>query len=154
MSDTLTLQCRRLPAGADPHPIPLPSAQSAGAAGIDLRAALRAPLTLGPGERVRVPTGWAMALPQGTEGQIRPRSGNAWRMGLTCLNSPGTLDADYRGPVEVLLVNHGDAPITLVRGDRIAQLVVTAVGAVTSVAVETLDATDRGAGGFGHTGRQ
>lgn len=95
-----------------------------------------------------------MALPQGTEGQIRPRSGNAWRMGLTCLNSPGTLDADYRGPVEVLLVNHGDAPITLVRGDRIAQLVVTAVGAVTSVAVETLDATDRGAGGFGHTGRQ
>lgn len=100
-----------------------------------------------------MPTGWAMALPAGCEGQIRPRSGLAWRHGITCLNSPGTVDADYRGPVEVLLAHLGHAPITLMRGDRIAQMVILGLPTIEVVEVEDLDTTARGAGGFGHTGR-
>ncbi len=130
-----------------------PRAHTAGAAGLDLVAALSAPLTLPPGGRALVPTGIALALPAGFEGQVRPRSGLALRHGLTCLNSPGTIDADYRGEVKVLLINLGADAVVIERGWRIAQLVVAPVAAVTLKAVAVLDDTDRGNGGFGSTGR-
>ncbi|HEY0917656.1 dUTP diphosphatase [Devosia sp.] len=132
-----------------------PRQQTAGAAGMDLPAAL-APgetLTLPPGGRAMVPTGLCLALPAGYEGQVRPRSGLAARHGVTVLNAPGTIDADYRGEVRVVLINHGTEPYTLRRGDRIAQLVVAAVCAVDLHETENLDATERGEGGYGSTGR-
>ena len=132
-----------------------PRQHSAGAAGVDLVAAL-APdevLALPAGGRCLVPTGLALALPQGFEGQVRPRSGLAAKHGVTVLNAPGTIDADYRGEVKVILVNFGDAPFDIRRGDRIAQLVVAPVSAVTFEPREVLDETQRGAGGFGSTGR-
>lgn len=132
-----------------------PRQQTTGAAGMDLPAAL-APgevLTLPPGGRAMVPTGLCLALPTGYEGQVRPRSGLAARHGVTVLNAPGTIDADYRGEVRVVLINHGAEPYTLRRGDRIAQLVVAAVCAVDLTEVESLDATERGEGGYGSTGR-
>lgn len=132
-----------------------PRQQTAGAAGMDLPAAL-APgetLTLPPGGRAMVPTGLCLALPAGYEGQVRPRSGLAARHGVTVLNAPGTIDADYRGEVRVVLINHGAEPYTLRRGDRIAQLVVAAVCAVDLHETENLDATERGEGGYGSTGR-
>ncbi|HVV62041.1 MAG TPA: dUTP diphosphatase [Pseudolabrys sp.] len=143
---------QRLPHGAD---LPLPSYQSAHAAGLDLLAAVPqdAPVTLAPGARALVPTGIAIALPPGTEGQVRPRSGLAARHGLTVLNAPGTIDADYRGEVQVLLINHGSEPVTLARGTRIAQLIVAPVAQAALREVESLDETPRGAGGFGSTGR-
>ena len=148
----LQLQVKRLPHGAD---LPLPSYQSEGAAGLDLMAAVAAdaPLTIEPGRRAMVPTGLAVALPTGTEGQVRPRSGLALRHGVTVLNAPGTVDADYRGEIGVLLINHGDAPFAIRRGERIAQLVIAAVVRAELVAATTLSATDRGNGGFGSTGR-
>lgn len=139
-----------------PHGIGLaPVAATAGAAGLDLRAALPAgePLTLAPRQRAVVPTGIALALPDGHEGQVRPRSGLAASHGVTVLNGPGTVDADYRGEVKVILINHGDAPFTIARGDRIAQLVVAPVTVVTLVAADVLPETVRGAAGFGSTGR-
>jgi dUTP diphosphatase len=141
----------RLPHGRD---LPLPSYQSALAAGLDLIAALPAdrPLTLAPGARALVPTGVAIALPAGFEAQVRPRSGLAVRDGLTVLNAPGTIDADYRGEVQVLLVNLGHEPVTLTRGMRIAQLVVAAVTRASLQEVAALDQTGRGSGGFGSTG--
>ncbi|WP_226573632.1 dUTP diphosphatase [Acuticoccus sediminis] len=128
---------------------------SAAAAGLDLPAAVPAdePLTLAPWSRAMVPTGIAIALPPGTEGQVRPRSGLAARHGVTVLNSPGTVDADYRGELKVILVNLSDEPFVIRRGERIAQLVVAPVATVTPVAVASLDATERGEGGFGSTGR-
>jgi dUTP pyrophosphatase len=134
--------------------LPLPSYETAGAAGMDLRAAVPndAPVTLAPGARAAVPTGFIFGLPAGHEGQVRPRSGLAARQGLTVLNTPGTIDEDYRGEVMVLLVNLGQEPVTISRGDRIAQLVVAPVTRVTAVEAETLDGTARGAGGFGSTG--
>ena len=133
----------------------LPAYETALAAGMDLRAAVPdgEPLTLAPGARAMVPTGLSIALPTGYEAQIRPRSGLAAKHGLTCLNTPGTIDADYRGEVKVLLVNLSDEAVTIARGERIAQLVVAPVTAVRLVAAETLDDTARGAGGFGSTGR-
>jgi dUTP pyrophosphatase len=133
----------------------LPRQHSAGAAGVDLFAALGAAevRTLKPGERAIVPCGFAMALPPGYEAQVRPRSGLAARHGVTVLNAPGTIDADYRGEVQVILVNHGAQEFAVRRGDRIAQMVVAPVSAVTFELRETLDATSRGAGGFGSTGR-
>jgi dUTP pyrophosphatase len=141
----------RLPHGQD---LPLPSYQSALAAGMDLVAALPtdAPLTLSPGARALVPTGIAIALPEGTEAQVRPRSGLAIKHGLTVLNAPGTIDADYRGEVQVLLINFGGEAVTLSRGMRIAQLVVATVARATIHEVATLDQTSRGTGGFGSTG--
>ena len=141
------LRARRLPGATD---LPLPTYETEGAAGLDLRAA--GAVTLAPGARAAVPTGLAIALPPGHEGQVRPRSGLARRHGVTVLNAPGTVDEDYRGEVMVLLVNLGDAPHVIERGDRIAQLV---VAPVTRVAVEVgdLDETARGADGFGSTGR-
>ncbi|MCP4563454.1 MAG: dUTP diphosphatase [Bosea sp.] len=145
-----TLRIRRLPHA---HDLPLPAYETAGAAGLDLRAALpNGPLRLEPGERLLVPTGLVLELPVGTEGQVRPRSGLALRHGVTLLNTPGTIDADYRGEVGVILINHGREAFTIQHGDRIAQLVVAAVLQVGIVEVEELSETTRGAGGFGSTG--
>ncbi|HXB98443.1 MAG TPA: dUTP diphosphatase [bacterium] len=130
-----------LPAYATPH-----------AAGMDLRAAVAEPMVLQPMERALVPTGLAMAIPAGYEGQVRPRSGLALKHGLTCLNTPGTIDADYRGELKVLLINLGSEAFTLQRGERIAQLVVAAHAQAAWQAVDALPATRRGEGGFGHTG--
>jgi dUTP pyrophosphatase len=134
--------------------IPLPAYETADAAGMDLRAAVpeNEPLTLKPGERLAVPTGLTMAIPRGFEGQVRPRSGLALKSGVTCLNSPGTIDADYRGEVRVILINHGAEAVHIRRGDRIAQLVITPVVQAVWDEVESLDETARGAGGFGSTG--
>jgi len=134
--------------------LPLPAYETAHAAGMDLRAAVPedAPFDLRPGERAAVPTGLTMAIPPGFEGQVRPRSGLALRAGVTCLNTPGTLDADYRGELKVILVNLGEADFTIRRGDRIAQLVIAPVTSAAWNEVETLDETARGEGGFGSTG--
>ena len=136
--------------GLDP-----PRQQTARAAGVDLLAALGPDeaLTIAPGKRALVPTGMAMAIPTGYEGQVRPRSGLAAKHGVTVLNTPGTIDADYRGEVKVILINLGDVPFEIRRGERIAQLVVAPVSQVNFELRETLDATERGAGGFGSTGR-
>ncbi|NGO64825.1 dUTP diphosphatase [Rhizobium daejeonense] len=146
-----TLKLVRLPHGQD---LPLPAYETAGAAGMDLRAAVAddQPMTLAPGQRALVPTGFVMEIPEGFEAQIRPRSGLAFKNGITCLNTPGTIDSDYRGEVKVLLINLGDEPFEITRGMRIAQ---TIIAPVTQVRVqETTEAstTDRGAGGFGSTG--
>jgi len=134
--------------------LPLPAYETEHAAGMDLRAAVAedAPLTLRPGERDAVPTGLAMAIPPGFEGQVRPRSGLALRSGVTCLNTPGTIDADYRGEVKVILINLGAGDFTIHRGDRIAQLIIAPVTNATWSEVASLDETARGQGGFGSTG--
>jgi dUTP pyrophosphatase len=139
----------RLPAAAD---LPLPERATAHAAGFDLRACVAGPVTIPAGARLLIPTGLAIALPPGYEGQVRPRSGLALTSGLTLLNSPGTIDADYRGEIGVIVVNHGEAPVTIERGARIAQLVVQRLPEIEIVAVDELPATPRGGSGFGHTG--
>jgi dUTP pyrophosphatase len=131
---------------------PVPAYQSEGAVGLDLAAAVAAPLTLAPGERALVPTGWAMAIPVGYEGQVRPRSGLALKHGITVLNTPGTIDPDYRGELKVLLVNLGKEPFVVKPSDRVAQLVVCPVARAELTVVEALDATSRGGGGYGSTG--
>lgn len=151
MSARPTVLVQVLPHGEG---MPLPAYESAQAAGLDLRAALQEPLTLVPGARALVPTGLKLALPPGYEGQVRPRSGLAVRHGLTLLNTPGTIDADYRGEVQVILVNLGQEPYTLRRGDRIAQLLIAPVSHAELRVVEELPDTQRGAGGFGSTGTQ
>jgi len=130
-----------------PTSLPLPAYMSPGAAGMDLVADVEAEVVLGPGERALVPTGVALALPAGFEGQVRPRSGLANRSGVTVLNAPGTIDSDYRGEVQVLLVNLGAEAVPVRRGDRVAQLVVAPVARVAWAEVETLDDTERGPGG-------
>lgn len=148
---TPTIPVTRLPHAEG---IPLPAYETALAAGMDLRAAVAedAPLTLKPMARAMVPTGLAFAVPAGFEAQVRPRSGLAAKAGITCLNTPGTIDADYRGEVKVILINLGEADFVIRRGDRIAQLVIAPVASATWLEVERLEATDRGAGGFGSTG--
>ncbi len=131
----------------------MPAYASAGAAGLDVRAALDAPVTLSPGERALVPSGLRIAVPDGHEAQVRARSGLALRHGLAVLNAPGTIDADYRGELKVILVNHGQASFTIERGERVAQLVVAPVVQAQVQAVADLDQTPRGDGGFGSTGR-
>jgi len=145
------LPVMRLPHGAD---LPLPQYHSALAAGLDLLAAVPddAPVTITPGGRAMIPTGIAIALPRGSEGQVRPRSGLASRHGVTVLNSPGTVDADYRGEIAVILVNLGAEPFVVERGMRIAQLIVARVQHARVVESADLDATGRGTGGFGSTG--
>ncbi len=147
----IEVRIRRLPHAAG---LPLPTYETALAAGMDLRAAVPAdePLVIAPGGRALVPTGLAIALPAGYEAQVRPRSGLALKHGVTCLNSPGTIDADYRGEIGVILVNLGEAPFTVERGMRIAQLVVAPVTRVRWREAQTLDDTGRGTGGFGSTG--
>jgi dUTP pyrophosphatase len=146
---TIEVRIARLPHGAD---LPLPEYQSAHAAGLDLLAAVTVPVELAPGARALVPTGIAMALPPGSEGQIRPRSGLAARHGVTVLNAPGTIDADYRGEIQVLLVNLGDAPFVIQRGMRIAQMVIAPIQQTNIVQCAGLDTTSRAEGGFGSTG--
>jgi len=152
MTTAITVEFQRLP-HADG--LALPAYQSAHAAGLDLLAAVPEdkPLTLQSGQRVLVPTGLMIAVPPGHEAQVRPRSGLALKHGVTVLNSPGTVDADYRGEVSVLLINHGEEPFTIRRGERIAQLVIAAVTQANLVVVASLPSTDRGSGGFGSTGR-
>ncbi len=140
---------KRLPGNED---IALPQKMSEWAAGFDVQAAVTESVTLEPGERKLIPAGFAMAMPGELEAQIRPRSGLAYKHGITCLNSPGTIDADYRGEVKVLLINLGQEPFVIARGERIAQMVFQTVPAVTAVAVDELPETVRGSGGFGHTG--
>jgi dUTP pyrophosphatase len=137
------------------HGLDTPRQQTAGAAGVDLPAALAfsATLIIDPGRFAMVPTGLSIALPEGYEAQVRPRSGLAAKYGVTVLNSPGTVDADYRGEIKVLLINHGDAPFEIKRGDRIAQLVIAPVSAVTFTERQALDSTERGDQGHGSTGR-
>lgn len=146
------VRIRRLPHGRG---LEAPARASSESAGLDLRAAVDTPLEVAPGQRVLVPTGFVMELPPGWEGQIRPRSGLAARFGITLLNTPGTLDSDYRGEIQVLMIHHGSEPFTIQRGDRIAQLVIAPVAQVRleEVEGEELRATDRGGGGFGSTGR-
>ena len=147
---SVTVPVTQLPHGAD---LPLPGYQTAGSAGMDLLAAVAADVVLAPGAHDMIPTGLAIALPDGYEAQVRPRSGLAAKHGVTVLNSPGTVDADYRGEVKVILINHGTAPFTIARGERIAQMVIAPVTQATWQPHETLPETDRGAGGFGSTGR-
>jgi dUTP pyrophosphatase len=147
--ESVTVQVQRLPHG---HDLPLPAYQSAQAAGIDLLAAVDAPVTLKPGERALIPTGLAIALPDGHEAQVRPRSGLAAKQGVTVLNTPGTIDADYRGEIKVVLINLGQEPVEIGRGMRIAQMVIAPVTHARLHEVATLSETPRGAGGFGSTG--
>ena len=148
----IKVEIKQLPHGEG---LALPAYQSAHAAGLDLLAAVpeHSPLILAPGAHAQVPTGLSIALPPGYEAQVRPRSGLAAKHGVTVLNAPGTVDADYRGEIGVLLINHGEAPFTIRRGERIAQLVIAAVVRAELVSATTLSATDRGSGGFGSTGR-
>ncbi|EFU40075.1 deoxyuridine 5'-triphosphate nucleotidohydrolase Dut [Paenibacillus vortex V453] len=144
------VQINRLPGNED---VKLPVKMSELAAGFDLHAAVAEPVVLNPGERKLIPTGFAIAMPAELEAQIRPRSGLAFKHGITCLNSPGTIDADYRGEVKVLLVNLGQEPFAIERHERIAQMVFKTVPTVEFIEVEELSDTVRGAGGFGHTGK-
>lgn len=130
----------------------LPRYETELAAGMDMPAAVEAPVTIEPGKRVLIPCGFSVAIPDGYEIQVRPRSGLAVKHGISLVNTPGTIDADYRGEVKVCLVNLGDASFTVNRGDRIAQMILAPVVQAELVLVDTLDATERGAGGFGHTG--
>lgn len=152
MDDSVSIGLVRLAHGEG---LPLPRRQTAGAAGLDLAAALGADevVEIAPGAVAMIPTGLTIAIPPGYEAQIRPRSGLAARHGITVLNSPGTVDSDYRGEVKVLLINHGTAPFPVRRGERIAQMVVAPVSRVLFEERETLDATERGEGGHGSTGR-
>jgi dUTP pyrophosphatase len=145
----LKISIQRLPHAAG---LELPAYATEGSAGMDLCAALEQPLTLEPGHRALVPTGLAIAVPRGFEAQLRPRSGLAIKHGLTLLNSPGTIDSDYRGEIKVIVVNLGQAAVTLKFGERIAQMVIAPVTRADWEPVENLDATLRGSGGFGHTG--
>jgi dUTP pyrophosphatase len=151
-ASNVTIALRRLPHAEG---LPLPAYETEGAAGMDLRAAVAedAPVTLQPGERQMIPTGLSMAIPEGYEVQVRPRSGLAAKHGLTCLNSPGTVDSDYRGELKVILINLGHEPFVVQRGERIAQMVVAPVTRAGFVEVEALPETLRGEGGFGSTGR-
>ena len=148
---TTSVAVKRLPHGAD---LPLPDYATLDSAGVDLMAAIDAPKTLAPGERALVPTGLAIALPRGFEAQVRPRSGLALKNGITVLNSPGTVDADYRGEVGVVLINLGDEPFEITRGMRIAQMIVAPVTQLLWQEQEILSETARGARGFGSTGTE
>ena len=152
MKASIKVDIRQLPHGEG---LALPAYQSAHAAGLDLLAAVPedAPMMLAPGQHALVPTGLTIALPSGYEAQVRPRSGLASKHGVTVLNSPGTIDADYRGEIGVLLINHGDAPFPIRRGERIAQMVIAPLARAELVPATSLSTTDRGSGGFGSTGR-
>jgi dUTP pyrophosphatase len=147
-TDTEELAVRILNKGKHP----LPHYATAHSAGMDLRANLAAPIVLAPGQRALIPTGLFLELPEGTEAQVRPRSGLAFKHGVTVLNAPGTIDADYRGEVGVLLINHGQEPFEVKDGERVAQLVVARYVRVTFAESDDLNKSERGAGGFGHTG--
>ena len=149
MSQSISISFKRLPHGGD---LPVPVYQTADAAGMDLYAAVVEDVVLTSGDRALVPTGFSMALPSGFEAQVRPRSGLAAKYGVTVLNTPGTIDADYRGEVKVILINHGADPFRVIRGERIAQMVIAPVTQGAMVKVGALPETARGEGGFGSTG--
>ncbi|NBX65385.1 MAG: dUTP diphosphatase [Proteobacteria bacterium] len=149
MTNQTQIAITKLPHAAD---LPLPAYATTQSAGMDLTAAIDAPMVLAPMQRALVPTGICIALPAGYEAQVRPRSGLAAKNGITVLNTPGTIDADYRGEIKVILINLGDAPFTIERGMRVAQMVVAPYASVQWQEVESLDETQRGAGGFGSTG--
>lgn len=149
MPQSFEVKMKRLPGNED---LPLPVKMSEGASGYDLHAAVEESVCIAPGERELIPTGIALSMPNGLEAQIRPRSGLALRHGITTLNTPGTIDADYRGEIKVILYNAGREPFTVKRGERIAQMVFQIVPQVRLTEAEDLDATERGSGGFGHTG--
>jgi dUTP pyrophosphatase len=151
MSRTVSIRITKDPSCDD---LPLPGYETEHAAGMDLRAAVTSPYTLQPGERILVPTGLRIALPEGYEAQIRPRSGLALKHGISLLNTPGTIDADYRGEIRIIMANLGHEPFVIQRGDRIAQMIVAPVTKAQWEVCESLDETVRGEGGFGHTGRQ
>src|SRR6185295_8161230 len=150
MSKRLEVEIAAVRVGS--HETPSPAYQSEDAAGMDLPAALAESVTIAPGKRALIPTGWSFAIPPGFEGQVRPRSGLAMKHGMTVLNSPGTVDADYRGEVKVVLANFGDEDFVVRRGERIAQLVIAPVARATLRVVASLEATARGGGGYGSTG--
>lgn len=145
----MNIAFRRLPGGAG---LPLPAYQTEGSAGMDLHAAIETDCAIAPGARQFLPCGFALAIPQGHEGQVRSRSGLALKHGISVLNAPGTIDSDYRGEVGVVLINHGDTPFVVARGMRIAQLVISRVEHAEWTEVNDLPDTDRGEGGYGHTG--
>jgi dUTP pyrophosphatase len=149
MTDAISVSITRLPHGAD---LPLPAYATTGSAGLDLLAAVAEPVTLAPGRRVLIPTGIAIALPPGHEAQVRPRSGLALKHGITIVNAPGTVDSDYRGEIGVVLINHGDEPVAITRGMRIAQMVVARHATIAWDERASLDTTVRGMGGYGSTG--
>ncbi len=146
------LQIPILRVGPHSEDIPLPAYMSEQASGMDLHAACTSDVLLQPGERRLIPTGFSIAMPQGVEAQIRPRSGLALKQGITCLNTPGTIDADYRGEIGVILINLGQTPVTIRRGDRIAQMVIQRVEKISWMVSETLETSERNSGGFGSTG--
>lgn len=148
---SVDVRVKRLPHGKD---LPLPTYQTASSAGLDLQAAIapQTTLVIEPGSRELVPTGLAIELPEGFEAQIRPRSGLALKKGVTLVNTPGTIDSDYRGEIGVIVINHGAEPFEIVRGDRIAQMIVAPVVQARLIEVDDLSSSDRGAGGFGSTG--
>lgn len=148
--DKVEIKLKKLPGNDD---IPLPASMSAGASGMDLHAAVKDEEILTPGEIKLIPTGIQVAIPPGFEGQVRPRSGLALKHGIGIVNSPGTVDSDYRGAVGIILINQGKEPFSIKRGERIAQLVVCPVAKVELTLVEELESTKRESGGFGHTGR-
>ena len=149
MTTKLSIPIKRLPGNDD---IPLPAYETAGSAGMDIRAAVESPLTLAPGKIALVPCGISIAVPAGFEAQVRPRSGLASKFGITLINSPGTIDSDYRGEVKVPVINLGSEPYQIVRGARSAQMIVAAVTQVEWRVTDELESTKRDAGGFGHTG--
>ncbi len=150
MSRTISVRITKDPACDD---LPLPSYETEHAAGMDLRAAVKEPVTLEPGARALVPTGLRIAVPEGYEAQIRPRSGLALKHGISLPNTPGTIDADYRGEIGIIMINLGQEAVVIRRGDRIAQMIIAPVTKAQWEVCETLDETVRGEGGFGHTGR-
>jgi len=150
MTNSYTVQFKRLPGNED---VELPRKMSEAASGFDLFAAVPEAVVLEPGARALIPTGVALAMPAGLEAQVRPRSGLALKHGITCLNAPGTIDADYRGEIKVILINHGQEAFTICRNERIAQLVFQTVPDIGLVEAEELNDTERGTGGFGHTGK-
>jgi len=149
MTEAVSIAVTRLPHGTD---LPLPAAATPQSAGLDLLAAVTEPVTVAPGRRVLIPTGIAIALPNGWEAQVRPRSGLALKHGITIVNAPGTIDSDYRGEIGVVLINHGDEPVAITRGMRIAQMVVARHATVAWDERPNLDTTVRGTGGYGSTG--
>jgi dUTP pyrophosphatase len=150
LPQSIEVSIQKLPGNED---VLLPTKMSAGASGYDIFAAVPEPVTIGPGERAIIPGGFALAMPNGLEAQIRPRSGLAAKHGITTLNTPGTIDADYRGEVKVILINLGQEPFVVKRGERIAQMVFQQVPEIKLNITDSLDETERGSGGFGHTGK-
>ncbi len=146
----MRVRIARLPGARD---LPLPARATRGAAGFDLHAAVEAPVVVAPRERALIPTGFAIAVPEGYEAQVRPRSGLALQHGIILPNAPGTIDSDYRGEVKIIVCNTGEKPFTIERGDRIAQLVIAPVARAEWKEVASLDVTERGEGGFGHSGK-